>query len=75
MNIVFLVKSRALSKPQAAKKRKIAKVFHEWGEGDLHSGSKHGPKVPYQGKVNKQAVAIALHSGKEAAKKARKKGK
>lgn len=36
---------------------KVAKVMHEWGEGKLHSGSKHGPEVKNQ----KQAVAIAMH--------------
>ena len=37
-------------------KAKVATVMHEWGQGDLHSGSKRGPKVTSQ----KQAVAIAL---------------
>ncbi len=31
-------------------------TMHEWKEGKLHSGSKHGKKVTSQ----KQAVAIAL---------------
>lgn len=31
-------------------------VMHKWGKGDLHSGSKSGPKVKNQ----KQAVAIML---------------
>jgi hypothetical protein len=30
--------------------------MRKWGEGELHSGSKHGPKV----KSQKQAVAIML---------------
>ncbi len=46
-------------------KNKIEKVMHEFKEGDLHSGSKKGPKV----KSRKQAVAIALS---EARKKKRK---
>lgn len=36
--------------------KKIGKVMHEFKEGKLHSGSKHGPVV----KKRKQAVAIAL---------------
>ena len=39
-------------------------VMHKWGAGELHSGSKSGPKV----KSQKQAVAIML-SEKRAAKK------
>jgi hypothetical protein len=39
-----------------AKAAKVAKVMHEWGKGELHSGSKSGPKVESQ----PQAVAIAL---------------
>jgi hypothetical protein len=38
------------------KQVKIGKVMHEFGQGKLHSGSKHGPVVTNQ----KQAVAIAL---------------
>jgi hypothetical protein len=37
-------------------KDKIKKVMHEFKHGELHSGSKTGPKV----KSRKQAVAIAL---------------
>lgn len=37
-------------------KKKVAKVMHEFGKGDLHSGSKKGPVV----KNPKQAVAIAM---------------
>lgn len=36
--------------------KKVGKVMHEFKEGKLHSGSKHGPVV----KKRKQAVAIAL---------------
>ena len=46
---------------------KIAKVMGEFKKGDLHSGSKEGPKV----KNPKQAMAIALS---EAGKKPMKKG-
>lgn len=31
-------------------------VMHEWKHGNLHSGSKHGPKV----RNRKQAIAIML---------------
>lgn len=37
-------------------KDKVGKVMHEFGEGKLHSGSKHGPKVTSR----KQAIAIAM---------------
>ena len=41
--------------------------MHKWGEGDLHSGSKSGPKV----KSQKQAEAI-MYSEKGEAKKGKK---
>jgi len=40
---------------------KVHKVMHEFKEGDLHSGSKHGPKV----KNRKQAIAIAMSEQKK----------
>lgn len=40
---------------------KVAKTMHEWGKGDLHSGSKTGPKVASQD----QAVAIALNQARK----------
>jgi hypothetical protein len=46
-------------------KSKIEKVLHEFKYGELHSGSKKGPKV----KSRKQAIAIALS---EARRKKRK---
>jgi hypothetical protein len=49
-----------------AKGGKVAKVMHEYGKGELHSGSKKGPKVTNP----KQAIAIAL-SEQRAAKKAK----
>jgi hypothetical protein len=43
---------------------KVEKVMHEWGQGKLHSGSKHGPVVHSQ----KQAVAIAMSEQRQANK-------
>ncbi len=37
-------------------KRKVEKVMHEYKEGELHAGSKKGPKVTNP----KQGIAIAL---------------
>jgi len=34
-------------------------VLHEWGQGQLHSGSKSGKVVPKTKKGQKQALAIA----------------
>jgi hypothetical protein len=45
--------------------RKVATVMHEWGKGQLHSGSPKGPKVTNQ----KQAVAIALSEQRKANQK------
>lgn len=47
---------------------KVEKVMHEFGENELHSGSKKGPLVTNR----KQAVAIGLS---EARKKVKKKQK
>ena len=41
--------------------RKVGTVMHEWGKGDLHSGSKRGPVV----KDQRQAVAIALSQARK----------
>lgn len=51
-------------------KGKVEKVMHEYKEGELHSGSKRGPKV----KSRKQAVAIALSEARKAGAKIPKKG-
>ena len=50
-------------------KKKIEKVMHEYKEGELHSGSKHGPKVSNP----KQAVAIALSEARKSGAKIPKK--
>lgn len=44
---------------------KVHKVMHEFKHGELHSGSKHGPKV----KNRKQAIAIALGEARAAGQK------
>jgi hypothetical protein len=51
-----------------AAKPKVEQVMHEFKYGELHSGSKKGPKV----KTRKQAIAIALS---QATKEGRKGGK
>ncbi|MEK6882947.1 MAG: DUF6496 domain-containing protein [Nanoarchaeota archaeon] len=51
------------------KDKKIKKVMEEFKEGDLHSGSKQGPKV----ESKKQAVAIALSEARKAGEKTPKK--
>ena len=35
----------------------VKQEMHKFKHGELHSGSKHGPKV----KSRKQAIAIAMH--------------
>ena len=42
-------------------KKKVHKVMHKFKEGELHSGSKKGPKV----KSRKQAIAIALSESRK----------
>jgi len=44
-------------------KSKMKKVMHEFGKGELHSGSKKGPKV----RNTKQALAIAFSEARKAA--------
>ena len=56
-------KNKVLKSP--AKKGKVGIVMHEWKEGELHSGSKKGPKVTSQ----KQAIAIALDAARKAGEK------
>lgn len=47
------------------KSPKIHKVMHEFKHGELHSGSKHGPKVTSR----KQTVAIAISEARRGKKK------
>lgn len=54
-----------------AKQKKVEKVMHEFGEGELRSGSKKGPKVTNR----KQAVAIALSESGQSKEKKKRKGK
>ena len=49
--------------------KKITKVMSEFGDGELHSGSKKGPKV----KSRKQALAIGYAESKKSFKKKKKK--
>jgi len=46
--------------------KKITKIMHKFGKGELHSGSKKGPKV----KNIKQAEAIAISEAKRKGLKA-----
>lgn len=46
-------------------KGKVEKVMHEFKHGELHSGSKKGPKVT----ARKQAVAIALSEARRGKKR------
>ena len=45
-----------MAKKQTKAQKKVSKVMHEYGKGELHSGSKKGPVV----KSRKQAIAIAM---------------
>ncbi len=58
-------------KKNVRKKNKVEVVMSEFKEGDLHSGSKKGPKV----KSRKQAIAIALSEAGKSRPKKRKKRK
>ena len=58
-----------MDKGKSKGKPKIKKVLHEFKEGELHSGSKHGPKVTSK----PQAVAIALSEARKSGAKIPKK--
>jgi hypothetical protein len=65
------VLGRGKSKPWRSPKgkQKMDKTFKEFGEGKLHSGSKHGPIVHSQA----QAEAIAIAQANKALSKNKKK--
>ncbi len=50
---------------KAQKSGKVGKVMHEFKHGELHSGSKKGPKVTSR----PQAIAIGLSEAREAGEK------
>lgn len=54
---------------KAGKRAKAEKVFHEFGQHKLHSGSKSGPKVT----SHRQAVAIAMNESGQSRKGKRSK--
>lgn len=58
-------KAKKIKKSNEMKEDKIEKTMHEFKEGDLHSGSKKGPKVTNP----KQAIAIALSQARKVRKK------
>ncbi len=50
-------------------RNKVKVVMEEFKEGELHSGSKHGPEVTSR----KQAIAIGMSEARKARSKAMKK--
>ena len=50
-------------------REKIRQVLHEYKHGELHSGSKRGPRV----RDRKQAIAIALAQSRRGKRKGRRK--
>lgn len=69
-NAPYVFNPRHLKKGGMAKgNAKVAKVMGEYKRGELHSGSKKGPKV----KSREQAVAIALSEARKAGAKIPKK--
>lgn len=50
-----------MAKKMKKSQAKIKKVMHDFEQGDLHSGSKKGPKVTNP----KQAIAIAISESKK----------
>ena len=68
---VHKAKAAPRKKKVAKGKAKVEKVMHEFKEGELHSGSKMGPRVSNP----KQAIAIALSESRKAGAKIPKKKK
>jgi len=60
-----------MAKKETKAQKKIHKTLKEFKEGELHSGSKHGPKVTNR----KQAVAIAMDTARREGLKVSKKKK
>jgi hypothetical protein len=60
-----VAKKKSHEKKESKKQKKVEKVMREFSKGELHSGSKKGPKV----KSRKQAVAIALSEARRSKKK------
>lgn len=58
-------KKKPKKKPVKIAKDKISKVMHEFGAGELHSGSKKGPLVTNK----KQALAIGYSEARKDKKK------
>jgi len=57
-------------KTKTAKQAKVGKVMKEYKAGELHSGSKTGPKVTSRA----QAIAIGMSEAGMTKKKPRKQG-
>lgn len=68
---VHKAKAAPRKKKPSKGKAKVEKVMHEFKEGELHSGSKQGPRVSNP----KQAIAIALSESRKAGAKIPKKKK
>ena len=60
--------ARTKPKSKSGKQDKAHKVMGEYKRGELHSGSKSGPKV----KSRKQAVAIAMSESGQSKKRSAK---
>jgi hypothetical protein len=61
-------KAKKADKKMPKSKKKVKVVMEEFKKGELHSGSKKGPKVTNP----KQAIAIALSEQRKANKKSKK---
>ncbi len=50
-----------MAKMSEAAQRFVSRRMHTWGQGEMHSRSKHGPVV----KSQKQAVRIAMEEARK----------